>query len=159
MVENTLNRWLQPGVMLREVYKRMVPNLVFMDKVTKIAEQDTTFMYSYNGYSFSTDPKKKTPPKAKVGALFPELDYTRESVAAAATHSRGFSIRLAYDLLKKRKNAALEIQKANERAGFWMAQYINTAILTPSGVYVGLSFAVPINRAKKLLMMAKYGGV
>ena len=33
---------------------------------------------------------------------------------------------------------------------------INTAILTPTGVYVGLSFAVPINHAKRLLMMAKY---
>jgi S1-C subfamily serine protease len=36
---------------------------------------------------------------------------------------------------------------------------INTAILTPSGVYVGTSFAVPINKAKKLLMKAKYSGV
>ncbi len=36
---------------------------------------------------------------------------------------------------------------------------INTAILTPTGVYVGMSFAVPINKAKKLLMMAKYSAV
>jgi len=36
---------------------------------------------------------------------------------------------------------------------------INTAILTPTGVYVGLSFAVPINKAKKLLMTAKYSAV
>jgi len=36
---------------------------------------------------------------------------------------------------------------------------INTAILTPSGVYVGMSFAVPINKSKKLLMMARYSAV
>lgn len=36
---------------------------------------------------------------------------------------------------------------------------INTAILTPTGVYVGMSFAVPINKAKRLLMMAKYAAV
>ena len=36
---------------------------------------------------------------------------------------------------------------------------VNTAILTPSGVYVGLSFAAPINKCKKLLMTAKYSAV
>jgi len=36
---------------------------------------------------------------------------------------------------------------------------INTAILTPTGVYIGMSFAVPINKAKKLLMTAKYSAV
>ena len=36
---------------------------------------------------------------------------------------------------------------------------INTAILTPTGVYVGLSFAVPVNKAKRLLMMEKYRNV
>ncbi len=36
---------------------------------------------------------------------------------------------------------------------------INTAILTPTGAYVGMSFAVPINKAKKLLMKTKYSGV
>ncbi|MFC1734927.1 trypsin-like peptidase domain-containing protein [Candidatus Hydrogenedentota bacterium] len=36
---------------------------------------------------------------------------------------------------------------------------INTAILTPTGVYVGLSFAVPINKARKLLITQKYSGV
>ena len=36
---------------------------------------------------------------------------------------------------------------------------INTAILSPTGVYAGLSFAVPINDAKKLLMVAKYSAM
>jgi len=35
----------------------------------------------------------------------------------------------------------------------------NTAILTPTGVYVGMSFAVPINKAKKLLLMGKNAAV
>lgn len=130
MVSNTLDRWLQPGVMLRKVYERMVPNLIFMDMVTTIPEENPTFHYSYESYSMSTDPKKKTPPKAKIGSLFPELDYTRESVSSAATRSNGFGIRLKYDLLKKRKTMAQEIEKANLRAGFWMAEYINSAILT-----------------------------
>jgi hypothetical protein len=108
----------------------MVPNLIFVDKVTKINEDNPWFMYSYNGYSMSTDPKKKTPPHAKIGSLLPELDYTRESVTSAATHSRGFSIRLTHDMLLKRKTAALEIQKANLHAGYWMAEFINTSILT-----------------------------
>lgn len=130
MVRGTLDRWLQPGVILRKVYERMVPNLIFVDKVTKINEENPWFMYSYDGYSMSTDPKKKTPPLAKIGGLLPELDYTRESVSSAATQSRGFSIRLTHDMLLKRKTAAIEIQKANDRAGFWMAEFINTSILT-----------------------------
>lgn len=130
MVTGTLDRWLQPGVILRKVYERLVPNLIFTDKVTKINEDNPWFMYSYNGYSMSTDPKKKTPPHAKIGALLPELDYTRESVTSAATHSRGFAIRLTHDMLLKRKTAAQEILKANQRAGFWMAEFINTSILT-----------------------------
>ena len=36
---------------------------------------------------------------------------------------------------------------------------INTAILSPAGVYSGLSFATPINKAKKLLMAAKYSAM
>lgn len=130
MVTNTLDRWLQPGVVLRKVYERLVPNLIFADMVTKIGEPDPTFMYSYNSYSMSTDPKKKTPPPAKIGGLLPELDYTRESTTAAATRSRGFSMRLTHDLLLKRKTAAVEIQKANLTAGFWMAEFINSSILT-----------------------------
>lgn len=130
MVTGTLDRWLQPGVVLRTVYSRLVPNLIFTDLVTKFKEKDPTFMYAYNDYSMSTDPKKKTPPLAKIGGLLPELDYTRESVTSAATQSRGFAIRLKHDLLLKREKAAQEIQKANLRAGFWMAELINSQILT-----------------------------
>ena len=36
---------------------------------------------------------------------------------------------------------------------------INTAILSPTGVYTGLSFITPINKAKKLLMAAKYSAM
>lgn len=130
MVTGTLDRWLQPGVVLRKVYERLTPNLIFMDLVTKIGESDPTFMYSYNAYSLSTDPKKETPPPAKIGGLLPELDYTREETSAAATRSRGFSLRLTHDMLLKRKKAAQEITKANLRAGFWMAEFINDQILT-----------------------------
>jgi hypothetical protein len=130
MVTGTIDRWLQPGVMLRRVYERLIPELRFVDMVTKRPEDDPTFMYGYNDVTMLSDPKKRTPPLAKIGGLLPELDYTREKTTSAATKSRGFALRLTHDMLLKSKRAAEEIKKANLRAGVWMAEFINGQIMT-----------------------------
>lgn len=131
MVSGTLERYLQPGVILRTVYEKMVPDLMFLNFLTPIREDASTFPYKYNSYSMASDPKKETAPVAIAGARFPELDYTRESIGSAATEEHGFQIRLMHDLMKQRGAlAAQEVIKAAQRAGFWMAETLNSAILT-----------------------------
>ena len=131
MVSDTLERYLQPQHVLRSVYARMVPHLMFLDFVKVIREDASTFPYSYNAYSMSSDPKKETAPVAMAGGRFPELDYTRESIGSAATEEHGFQMRLKHDMMKHRgSKAAQEVINATERAGFWMAETLNSAILT-----------------------------
>ena len=131
MVSDTLERYLQPQYVLRTVYEKMAPHLMFLPFVVPVREESSTFPYSYNAYSMSTDPKKETPPMAIVGGRFPELDYTRESIGNAATEEHGFQMRLKHDMMKHRgQKAAQEALRAIERAGFWMAETINAAILS-----------------------------
>jgi len=93
----------------------------------------------------SSDPKKETAPVAIAGGRFPELDYTRPSIGSAATIEHGFQIRLTHDLMKHRGAKALqEATKAVDRAGFWMAETINSAILAgmvTSGNFTSISWA------------------
>jgi hypothetical protein len=145
MVKDTLERYLQPDVVLREVYAKMVPNLQFIELVKPIREDKPTFPYKYNSYSMSSDPKKETAPVAMAGARFPELDYTRESIGSKATEEHGFQMRLKHDLMKHRGSKAMqEVTGALERAGFWMAETINSEILTgmkTSGNYTSITWA------------------
>lgn len=145
MVKDTLERYLQPDVVLRELYAKMVPNLQFIPLVTPIREESSTFPYKYNSYSMSSDPKKETAPIAIAGGRFAELDYTRESIGSKATEEHGFQMRLQHDMMKHRGTKALkEATGAVERAGFWMAETINSEILTgmkTSGNYTSMTWA------------------
>lgn len=145
MVKDTLERYLQPDVVLRELYAKMVPNLQFLPLVTPIREDSPTFPFKYNSYSMSSDPKKETAPVAMAGGRFPELDYTRESIGSKATEEHGFQMRLKHDLMKHRGAKALkEATDAVQRAGFWMAETVNSEILTgmkTTGNYTSITWA------------------
>lgn len=129
MVSGTNERFLQPDVAITTAYQKMEPYLVWLDYVDPMMEESNAFLYRYDDSNKSEDPMKETAPLHLLGGQFPELDMTRGNVTSAAIKAKGFSIRLPRDLLKG-SNSAAEMMRAYNTAGFWLAELINTDIIT-----------------------------
>lgn len=128
-VSGTNDRYLKKTVALPVIFKIMEPNLIWTDRVPAVGSSTRAVQYKYDTYSKSSDPKKETAPIHAESAKFPELDKTRMSSGAALTIGRGFSMRVDRDAVTQ-VDGANEITEAYETAGFWLAEYINTNILS-----------------------------
>lgn len=154
-VSGTNDRYLKKEVALPIIYRIMNPNLIWTDMIPRVASTSRAIQYKYDAYSRSSDPKKETPPIHTESAKFPELDKTRMSSAAAILKKQGFQMRVDRDAVTK-VDGVNEITEAYETAGFWLAEYINTAVLaaltagattptwTPTGVWSGTT-ATPVD--------------
>ncbi len=129
MVSGTNDRYLQKGVAFPLIYEVMEPNLIWGGMTRHVKEDTNAFLYQYNSTGKSGDTKKKTPPKLTISARFPELDRTRKSTASGLLESNGFSLRIPRVVIRTEAGKS-EIMEAYETAGFWMAEWINTNILT-----------------------------
>lgn len=159
-VSGTNDRYLKKSVALPIIYKIMEPNLIWVDLVPAVGSSSRAVQYKYAAYSKSGDPLKETPPIHAESAKFPELDKTRMSSGSALTISRGFSMRVDRDAMTQVEGVN-EITEAYETAGFWLAEYINTSILTvlaagattptwtPTAVWSGAT-ATPVDDLIKL---------
>jgi len=129
MVSGTNDRYLQKGVAFPMIYEVMEPNLIWGGMTRHIKETTNAFMYQYDSAGMSGDSKKKTPPKLTISARFPELDRSRKSTASGLLESNGFAVRISREVIRSEAGKS-EIMEAYETAGFWMAEWINTNILT-----------------------------
>jgi len=130
MVSGTNERYLQKGVALPLMYEKMEPYLQWGSWLNLIPSPDQAFTYLYDSAGKSSDSKKETPPKHTFPAKFPELDRSRKSITSAVLQEHGFAIRIPRSVILSTARGKNEIMDAYESAGFWMAEAINTAILS-----------------------------
>lgn len=130
MVSGTNDRYLRSDVAIRTIYEKLEPNLIFLDLVTPIKEESNAFMYRTDSLGMSGDTKKKTPPLVAQGAQFPEIDRSRKTSVADLTRTKGFSMRIPRDLIRQNIQGMNEIRDNYERAGYWLAEAINTEFIT-----------------------------
>ena len=130
MVTGTLERYLQKGVALPLMYEKMEPYLQWGNWITTLPSTDQAFTYLYDNTGKSSDSKKETPPKHTFPGKFPELDRSRKSVTSEVLQEQGFAIRIPRSVILSTARGKAEIMDAYESAGFWMAEAINTSVLT-----------------------------
>lgn len=130
MVSGTLDRYLQKGVALPLMYEKMEPYLQWGNWINLIPSADQSFTYLYDSTGKSSDSKKETPPKHSFPGKFPELDRSRRSISSEVLQEQGFAIRIPRSVILSTARGKAEIMDSFESAGFWMAEAINTSILT-----------------------------
>ena len=129
-VGKTDERWLQPGVAIRKIYEKVEPNLIFGDYIRgPIMEDRASFMYIYDDEGISGDDLKQTAPRFQVGGDLPRLDFSLPSTAAAITESKGFEIAVPRNIVRDGVAGEAAIERYFKRAGFILAEQINTAQL------------------------------
>ena len=130
LVSGTVDRYLQKGVALPLIYEIMEPNLIWAGMLRQVKEDSNAFMYQYDSAGKSGDARKQTPPLHVGGAKFPRLDKSRRTTASGLTQQNGFEIAIPRDVIRSTSRGPAEIQDAYDTAGFWMAEWINTNILS-----------------------------
>lgn len=130
MVSGTLDRYLQKGVALPLMYEKMEPYLQWGNWINSLPSDDQAFTYLYDSTGKSSDSKKETPPKHSFPAKFPELDRSRKNITSGVLQEQGFAIRIPRSVILSTARGKAEIMDSFESAGFWMAEAINTSILT-----------------------------
>ena len=130
MVSGTNDRFLRKEVAIRLAYERMEPDLVWTNFLPTIQEQTNAFMYMYDSTGKSADTKKEKPARYTQGGAFPELDRSRKITASELTKSNGFSMRVGREVVRSASTGVNEIMDCYNYAGYWLAEYINTSIIT-----------------------------
>jgi hypothetical protein len=128
-VSGTNDRWLQKGVAIPLIYEKMEPLLMWGKHLMTIPETEESFPFLYDDTGKSGDTKKKLPPRQTRPGAFPEIDRSVRSSSSAAMESHGFAMRIPYKVIQRAAQGKAEIMECYERAGYWMAEYINTNIL------------------------------
>ena len=130
MVSGTNDRWLTAETALRTIYPKMEPELFWLDMFPAYKEDQPTFMYETDTKGASGDPKKKKPSMQRVGAKFPEIDFSNETITPEVVNAKGFAYRISSDLLRGPPNGIRnQYLKAYTRAGQWLAEALNAEVL------------------------------
>lgn len=129
MVTGTTDRFLKAKVAIPLAYTILEPNLLMYDLIPFVKEDDATFMYRSDATK-SADAKKEKPPRFMDGADLPEIDRSRKVVVPDITQSRGFAMRFPRQLIRDQNAAEPEIKEGYETAGFWLAEALNTTMLS-----------------------------
>lgn len=129
MVSGTNDRFLRKDVAIRLAYEKAEPNLIWSEFVTMVPEQTNAFMYRYDSTGRSSDTKKQKPAPFTLGGTFPEVDRTRKVIASDLTATNGFSMRLPREVIRSVAQQN-EIADAFSYAGYWIAEWINTSVIT-----------------------------
>lgn len=128
---NSLDRYLQPGFAIRKAYEILEPNLVFLDYVgTPVQEDKASFLYMYDSTGISSDSLKQTAPRFEVGGDLPRLDFGVPSTGSGITEAKGFEIAVPRKLIRDGIAGEATLMRVMNRAGFTLAEQINTAQLS-----------------------------
>jgi hypothetical protein len=130
VLEGTLDFYLNQGTALRLIYEKAEPFLWATQYVRPVQDDKASFLYRYDAVGMDADPKKAKPAHVAIGGDFPEIDMSRPSVTTAMTESRGFMVRIKRQVIREEPQGISEVMRAYNFAGFWMARFINDAILT-----------------------------
>lgn len=125
-MSGTNARFLNRNVVLSEVFRVMEPNLVFNDLIPFVNSEGQPIVYGKKN-SKSADPKKQKPRLTTPSSKFPEVQITRMTKETALTSAEGLSIRFDKSALTLPAGKDM-IMDGLSTLGFWIAEYINTAI-------------------------------
>ena len=123
--------YLQPGVAIRRIYEVLEPNLKFAEFMDKpIPEDKASFLYMYDDEGISADSKKQTAPLHIVGADLPRIDFGVPSAGYGITRAKGFEVAIPRNIIREGIAGEAAVARTYKRAGYILAQQIDTAILT-----------------------------
>lgn len=125
-MSGTNARFLNKQVVLSEVFRIMEPNLAFMDLIPFVNSEGQPIVYGQKN-SKAADPKKQMPRLTTPSSKFPEVQISRMTKATALTSAEGLSIRFDKSALTLPAGKDM-IMDGLSTLGYWMAEYINTAI-------------------------------
>lgn len=129
-VGKNLEDFLQPGVAIRKVYEVLEPNLKFADWVEgPVSEDKAAFTYMYDDDGTSGDALKQTAPLHIVGADLPRIDFGVPSSAAGITSAKGFEVAIPRNIVREGIAGENAIKRTFRKAGYILAQQMDTAIL------------------------------
>ena len=130
MVSGTLDKYLQPGVAIRKIYEKVEPNLIW-GQFTEgpIQEDRASFIYLYDDSNISSDSKKQTAPRFNVGADLPRIDFGVPSTDTALTEAKGFELAIPRKIVRDGIAGEAAINRYYKKAGFVLAEQLNTSIL------------------------------
>lgn len=123
--------YLQPGVAIRRIYEVLEPNLKFADFVDgPISEDKASFLYMYDDEGTSADTKKQTAPLHIVGGDLPRIDFGVPSAGYGITKAKGFEVAIPRNIIREGVAGENAIARTYRKAGYILAQQMDTAILT-----------------------------
>jgi hypothetical protein len=130
MVTGTNDRFLQKGVALRTVYEVAEPNLIVSEFLGgPIPEDRKAFPYLYDSYGAANDPKAQEPAAVVGGAELPRIDFSDPTTDAGVIKKKGFEFAIPRDVLNDNRLGKQIISRDMKKAGYLIAQQINTAQL------------------------------
>lgn len=128
-VSGTNERFLRKTTVLPGVIRILEPTLYWTDVIPRVRTETGTVRYRYESVSASGDTKKETPPIHTPTARFPKVDKTDMSIASAVTREHGFEIDIDRKAVTQ-KDGINELVEAYETAAFWIAEYMNSEVLS-----------------------------
>lgn len=125
-MSGTNARFLNPKVVLSEIFRVMEPNLVATDLIPKIDSGGVPIVYGRKT-SKAADGRKQTPRLVTPSSMFPEVQISRIVQQTALTSAEGLSIRFDKSALKLPSGRDM-IMDGLSSIAFWMAEFYNGAI-------------------------------
>jgi len=138
-----LAEYLQPGVAIRRIYEVLEPNLKFAEFMDKpIQEDKASFLYMYDDEGTSADTKKQTAPLHIVGADLPRIDFGVPSAGSGITRAKGFEVAIPRNIIREGIAGEAAVARTYRKAGYILAQQMDTAILTAMVAGAGAAHGV-----------------
>lgn len=128
-VSGTNDWYLRKEIALPIAFEKMEPNLFALDMITAVPENDASFVYQYNDTSITGDANKEKPALHQVGGDMPEINFAYPSTASELLKMRGFSVRIPRQVVRN-ASGKNEIIKDYEKAGVWLADWLNVKIIS-----------------------------
>jgi len=122
-------KFLRKEVVLGTVFEVLEPYLAFHEIVPKVKAPERVVRYKQETVSASSDTKKKLPRSRTPRSKWAQLGITPMTIKAGILNQEGFEIRIDEDAVQF-SSGIDEIQRAYNRAAFWIAEHINTSIAT-----------------------------
>lgn len=135
-------RYLNPPVVLSEVFRVMEPALRALEMIPKVDSGGQPIIYARETGK-SADAKKQMPRAITASGGFPEVGISRLTKTTALTSAEGLSVRIDADAMRLPSGKAI-IADSLAKVGYWMAEYLNLATyaaLDGGSTDDGLAFA------------------
>jgi hypothetical protein len=121
--------YLKKEFVVPKIYEIMNPYLIGLDIFPKIKTDSRSVRIRKDSYSESTDPKKSYPPLKTDLSGFPYVDISVTEIDSAILQTHGVAVKIDRDAVNFADGIDY-IQRAYKRVAFWLAEQLNTQILT-----------------------------